>query len=297
MCASLPRRMAGCVVLIAGLLPLVSSGAELVRAERKVFSFRDTETNNDREFSSAPSACAAYVQSRREGSTFTKLDEYKEGDTSVRCLWKRKDGDTDGQVAVSVTVRCPANANSTNPDAVATMQCECDHSFVSRGGRCVKDEGGGSSSTAALPAAPSAQAPPKGPDPKCPPIDHRLQASGALRAAAREIHDVADLYPSDIKSPRRQKSPIGRTQSTVALAEVVLADSCRAVYGAASGGRLSPRQKQAMREYNVRIVGGKDHAEMNILTQRPKTSRVLRWGISWARNNGPIRAKRSVRPT
>ena len=42
-----------------------------------------------------------------------------------------------------------------------------------------------------------------------------------------------------------------------------------------------------MREYNVRIVGGKDHAEMNILTQRPKTSRVLRWGISWGSQQRP----------
>lgn len=148
--ASLLKCMAVCAVLIAGLCPTLAAATELVKAERKSFWFRDSSANTEREFSTAESACAAYVDSRKEGSKFTKLDDdYKDGDGSVRCLWKRKEGDTDGQTAVYVAVKCPPNSNSTNPDALATMQCSCNNGFVSSGGKCVQGGGGGSSTAAA----------------------------------------------------------------------------------------------------------------------------------------------------
>jgi hypothetical protein len=118
-------------------------------------------------------------------------------------------------------------------------------------------------------------------------IDYRLRGEGNLRAAAREVHDLTHMSPSDITSPRRLGSPMARTQNTVGLVEVEMPDGSRVVYGSASGGRLSPIQKRAFQEYGVRIVGGTGHAEQNLAAALPKGSKVVRWGISWGGTQNP----------
>jgi hypothetical protein len=113
-----------------------------------------------------------------------------------------------------------------------------------------------------------------------------LYAPGALRDAAREIHDLSPLTRSDVISGTA--STRARTSTTVAIAEVERADQCRIFIGAGLGRRgLRPGQRRAMVEYGITIARGRLHAELNIRDNLPPGSRVIRWGISWAGNQRP----------
>ncbi len=110
-------------------------------------------------------------------------------------------------------------------------------------------------------------------------VDYRLRGPGDLRDGARAIHDLAPMFPSDVKSGRDAT----RTQrsTTVALAEVQLLNGSRVVYGSVSGGNESSVQRRDMVQHGITVVGGKEHAEVNIANALPQGATVIRWGISW----------------
>lgn len=224
-------------------------------AETGVVYERGSET-----FASPQAACKSYIETIDiyEAPNRTMVAATVDEEGVVRCTWRdKRTGDSDWSYVARASEPLTANPTAETPTTTTQPSTQVEPA----GGKNRKKD--------------------------CPPIDYRLQPRGALRSAAREVHDLADMYPSDVKTAKGLKSPRGRTQTTVALSEVELADTCRVVYGAASGGNLSPRQKRALSEYKVRIVGGKGHAEMNIRDKLPTQSHVIRWGISWAANQRP----------
>ncbi|MET0334272.1 MAG: polymorphic toxin type 15 domain-containing protein [Rhizobacter sp.] len=141
----------------AGLFPLLFavlcapawSADQLVKTPRR-WTFHESTT-----FPNAQAACQAYVRKNQPGTSYAGLDEYKEGDTAARCLWRTKDGELDGMQAVYAHLDCPANANSRQSGAVETGQCECNEGFTARNGACVSP-GAPPATAAATPAAPPA---------------------------------------------------------------------------------------------------------------------------------------------
>lgn len=134
MWVSLVARTIGLLLpsVLLALSPAVTHAADqprVVKAAKIVFEA------NDSEYATPQAACTAWINRTQAGSTFVGLDEYTPGDTHVRCLWKRRDGDQDGQVAVYASARCPTNSRPTN-DALATRECECDSGFEPRGAVC-----------------------------------------------------------------------------------------------------------------------------------------------------------------
>jgi RHS repeat-associated protein len=105
-----------------------------------------------------------------------------------------------------------------------------------------------------------------------------LAKSGALRAAAVAVHDLAT-------------PAIRHRMSTVALAEVNVPGVGKQIFASASGGRMSAEQVEALIKMGVpasNIVRGTGHAEMNIINALPPGAKQLRWGIAWAGGNKPI---------
>lgn len=105
-----------------------------------------------------------------------------------------------------------------------------------------------------------------------------LGASGALRQAAVEVHDLAT-------------PAIRHNMSTIALAEVGMPGGGTQIFAAGSGGRLSAAQIARLQELGVpagSIMRGPAHAEVNILNGLPEGAVQIRWGIAWAGGNKPI---------
>jgi RHS repeat-associated protein len=103
-----------------------------------------------------------------------------------------------------------------------------------------------------------------------------LGEPGGLRQAAVDAHNLASDH-------------IRKQLSTVALAEVRLANGTVEVWASGSSGRLSDIQQQVLANRGVaRFIGGKFHGEQNIGAALPRGATVLRWGISWAAKQKPI---------
>lgn len=93
-----------------------------------------------------------------------------------------------------------------------------------------------------------------------------LQEAGGLRTLATRAHGLVE--------------GIARRQSTIAVAEVRLADGTRELWAAASSRGLTTAQRNLLESQGIRIIGGGRHAEMNIIENLPQGARVERWGIS-----------------
>ena len=130
------------VAFAAGPLSVpVYADSQFVRADRVTFTYRDSNTNTDKEFPSVEAACTAYAQYMSPGSKFAGLDEYKKGDSSARCLWTTRDGEKDGQTGVYAKLYCPAHSNDRLSDSISRMQCECDSGYIVLSGRCAPETG------------------------------------------------------------------------------------------------------------------------------------------------------------
>ncbi|MCE9732383.1 RHS repeat-associated core domain-containing protein [Pectobacterium sp. IFB5596] len=106
-----------------------------------------------------------------------------------------------------------------------------------------------------------------------------------LNKMAKEVHDLA----GGLKTP----DPRAIRNSTVSIVEATI-DGKKVLYAAGSGGRLNPRQVEALERLGVarenifkgaRVTNDfaklENHAERIILRNLPDGAVVNRWGISW----------------
>ncbi len=98
-----------------------------------------------------------------------------------------------------------------------------------------------------------------------------LQHNGALRALAREIHDM-------------YARPRWIQDSAVAVAEVVSPNGRRSIWASTSFRFTRPQQRR-LAQLGVNFVTGDSHAETHIITalseQFTDGATIKRWGISW----------------
>jgi hypothetical protein len=102
--------------------------------------------------------------------------------------------------------------------------------------------------------------------------DAALMEPGGLRSAALEAHEMLN-------------NEIAQENSAVALAEVELAGGKTEIWGSGSRGKLTPDQRNYLLKLGVRLFGGGNHAEINIINNMPEGASVNRWGISWGQGS------------
>ena len=189
---------------------------------------------NGKRFPRPEAACQDYERETAPGSKPAGLDDYHEGDPSVRCLWTTAEGDKDGFTGVTVRETCPVHSNAFVTDVLKTKQCACDSGFVPKNGACApaeeqqaqasetqgaQNQGDVSGQDAASAGSSTGSADASKDQPDCK-QDPSFQSS-SLPVRAREIRDA--IAAAARKAGNGDAATMAATQGNAAVARVCIA--------------------------------------------------------------------------